>query len=80
MLPFRCNERLLLCPCKSCANEHNADSECAYEKVADRALMVTWVIDEDRLVMQKSYEVIEIFEVYEYAVTQYYRQTGLFVE
>jgi len=42
--------------------------------------MVTWVIDEDRLVMQKSYEVIEIFEVYEYAVTQYYRQTGLFVE
>jgi len=41
------------------------------------------VIDKVRLAVQMSYEVIEIFEVYEYAVTQYDPQTGqggLFVE
>jgi len=41
------------------------------------------VIDKGRLAVQKSYEVIEISEVYEYAVTQYDPQTGqggLFVE
>jgi len=49
---------------------------------ADRALTVTWVIHEVRLAMQNCYDV-EIFEVYEYAVTQYESQRGegrLFVE
>ena len=44
---------------------------------------MTWVIDEVRLAVQKGYEVIEIFEVNEYAVMQYDPQTGqggLFVE
>ena len=34
------------------------------------------VIDEVRLAVQKSYHVIEIFEVHEYAVKQYDPQTG----
>ena len=68
MLPFRCNDRLLFCLSKSCATERNSDGECEHETVAERALIGTWVIDEVRLAVQKSYEVIEIFEVYEYAV------------
>jgi len=71
VLPFRCNDRLLFCLCKSCATEHNEDGKCAHETVAERALIGTWVIDEFRLAVQKGYEVIEIFEAYEYAVTQY---------
>jgi len=50
--------------------------ECAHETVDERDLIGTWVIDEVRLAVQKVYEVIEIFEVYEYAVTQYDPQTG----
>ena len=83
VLPFRCNNKLLFCLCKSCPTEKNLENECAHETVAERALTGTWVIDEVRLAVQKGYEVIEIFEVYEYDVTQYDPQTvqgGLFVE
>ena len=83
MLPFRCNNKLLFFLCKSCAIEQNFEDECSHETVADRALTGTWVIDEVRMAVQKGYDVIEIFEVYEYNVTHYYLQTGqcgLFVE
>jgi len=58
------------------------ENECAHETIAERALTGTWVIDAVRLAVQKSYEVIETIEVYEY-VTQYdlqMGQDGLFVE
>jgi len=83
VLLFRCNDRLFFSLCKSCATEHNADGECAHETVPERALIGSWVIDEVRLAVQKIYEVIEIFQVNEYAVTQYDPQTVqgvLFVE
>jgi len=59
------------------------DGECDLETVAERALTGTWVIDEVRMAMLKGYEIVEIIEVYEYAVTQYDPQRGeggLFVE
>jgi len=83
LLPFRCNDRLLFCLCKSCATEYNRDGECAHETVSERDLIGKWVIDEVRLAVQKTYEVMGIFEVYENAVTQYDPQTGqggLFLE
>ena len=52
------------------------ENECAHETVAERALTGTWVINEVRLAVQKGYEINEIFEVYEYNVTQYDPQTG----
>jgi len=76
VLGFRCNDRLLFYLCKSCATEKNWDGECAHETVAESALTGTWVVDEVRLAVQKGYEVIEIFDVYEYTVTQYDPQTG----
>jgi len=42
-----------------------------------------WVNDEVMLAVQKGYEIVEIFEEYEYGVTHYDPQTGqggLFVE
>ena len=62
---FRCNDKLLFCLCKSCATETNLENECAHETVTERVLTGTWVIDEVRLAVQKGYEVLEIFEVYE---------------
>ena len=42
----------------------------------DRALTGTWVIDEVRLAVQKGYKILEIYEFYEYQVTQYSPETG----
>jgi hypothetical protein len=50
--------------------EQNVTTECTHETDAERALTGTWVMDEVRLAVQKGYEVKEIYEVYEFAVTQ----------
>jgi hypothetical protein len=79
VLPFRCNGKL----CRSCTTERNTDEECAYEDVAERVLIGTWVIGKVITVVQKRYEVTEIFELYEYVLTRYVPQTrrdGLFVQ
>jgi hypothetical protein len=50
--------------------------------VAERELTVTWVMDEVGMAVQKGYMVIEVYEVYEYQITQYDTQNevgGLFV-
>ena len=50
---------------------------------AERAISRTWVLDELRLALTKGYKVLEIHEVYEYAVTQYDTSSGeggLFVD
>ena len=41
-----------------------------------RALTGTWVIDEIRLAVEKGYKILEMYEIYEYNVTQYNRETG----
>jgi len=73
VLPFRCNNKLLCCLCKTCATEQNTN-DCTHETVAEIALIRAWVMDEIRLAVQKVYRLIEVFEVYEYKVTQYERQ------
>ena len=83
VLPFRCNGKLLFCLCVSCATERNLNDECHHETVSQRALTCTWVADEVRLAVQKGYEVIEVFEVYQCEVTHYdpqTRQGGLFAK
>ena len=76
VLLFRCNNKLLFCLCRTCAIECIFEDECSHETVDERALTGTWVIDKVRMVVQKGYEVIEIFEVFVYEVTQYDPQTG----
>jgi len=56
--------------------ECKTDGECAYQTIAERSLRGMWVIDEVRLAIQKGYEVVEIFDVYEDAVTRNDTQTG----
>lgn len=63
VLHFRYNSKHLLCLCMSCATKRNADGECSQETVAERVLTGTWAPDEVRLVVQKSYDVIEYLEV-----------------
>jgi len=61
---------------KVVCHHHNTDGVCAQEKIAKRALAGMWVIDKVRLAVQKGYEVVEISEVYEYAIRRYDPQTG----
>jgi hypothetical protein len=76
VLPFRHNQKLLFCLCKSCALEHNTDAECRHFSDAERCLDGTWVIDEVWLSVDNGYKILEIQEVYQYAVTQYNPETG----
>ena len=89
VLPFRCNDKLLFCLCMSCAVEQNYEDDCTHESanltsfITHVPLTGTWVMDEVRLAVQKGYKLLDVYEVYEYAVTQYdphTRQGSLFVE
>jgi hypothetical protein len=82
-VPFRCNEKLLFCLCRTCVLEQNTSDECESYTAAERALTGTWVTDEVRLAVEKGCRLLDIHEVYQYQVTQYNRATGeggLFVD
>ena len=49
---------------------------CQHFAGAERAISGTWVLDEVRLALSKCYRIVEIHEVYEYAVTQYDKASG----
>jgi hypothetical protein len=53
VLPFRCNKRFLFCLCRSCAIDQKRTLVCTHERVAARALVQTWVLDEIILAVQK---------------------------
>ena len=57
--------------------------ECRSFGDAARALEGTWVIDELKFAVEKGFKILEIYEIYEYRVTQNKPETGvggLFVE
>ena len=83
VLHYRSNNKLLLCLCRSCVYERNISGEWKHLRDDERALTGTWVLDEVRLAVEKVYRIFVIYEVYEYQITQYSRETeegGLFVD
>jgi len=82
-LPYRSNNKLLFCLCRSCVFERNISGECKHLRDDERALTGSWDLDEVRLAVEKVYRILYIYKVYEYQITQYNRETsegGLFVE
>ena len=68
--------------CRTCVQTCST-GEFTHKEDAERALTGTWVMDEVRLAVEKGYRILEIYEVYEYEVTQYNPETGaggLFVD
>jgi hypothetical protein len=51
-------------------------SDCTHEAVAETTLVGTWVVDDVRLAVDKGYRLIQVYEMYEYEVTQYDPATG----
>ena len=74
ILPFRCNNILMFCLCRTCVL--TSSEECIHTRDEDRALTGTWVMDEVRLTIEKGYRILEIYEVYENLVTKYNPETG----
>jgi len=54
----------------------STSGDCEHIKDKERALTSTWVLDEVRLALEKGYKIFEIYEVYEYQVTQFNPDTG----
>jgi hypothetical protein len=71
VLPFRCNNRLLFCQCRSRAIQQNQTEDCTHETAAARKFTGTWVLNEIRLAVQHGYKLVEVHEVYEFQVTRY---------
>jgi len=81
VFPYRCIDKLMFCLCRTCFDTCSA--ECTHTEDDDRALICTCILDEVRLAVAKGYRIFGIYEVYEYQVTQYKRETGkgvLFVD
>ena len=74
VLPFRANQKLMFSLCRTCVLTSNT-GECHRKTDEERALTVTWVIDEMRLAVLKGYRILEIQEEYEYKVTMYDHET-----
>jgi hypothetical protein len=76
VLPYRCNNKLLFCLCRTCAIEQNITTECNHETVSEWAFVDKWVMDKIRLAVEKGSVVIEVHEVYGHQITKYDPQTG----
>ena len=67
----------MFCLCRtSVLTSSSSSAECVHTRDRDRALTGTWVMDEVRLAAEKGHRLLEIYEVYEYQVTQYHPETG----
>ena len=49
--------------CRTCVEEQNMRGQCQHFSDAERAISGTWVLDELRVALTKSYKVLEIHEV-----------------
>jgi hypothetical protein len=56
--------------------QQNTTTDCTHESIAERALVGTWVVYEVRLAVDNVYRLIEVYEFYEYDVTQVDPATG----
>ena len=66
----RCDKRLMFCLCRTCPAVQNWTADWTHESIAERALVGMWVMDEVRLAVEKGYQIVEVYEVYEYEVSR----------
>ena len=76
VLTYRWKKKLLFCLCRTCVEENNMRGQCHHVTDAEGTISGTWGLNEVRLAVTKGYKVVDIHEVFQYAVTQYYRATG----
>lgn len=81
VLPIKMHSKLLFILCYTCAKEKN-QTPCKHSN-EERCFTGTYVADELRLAIQKGYQIIEMYEVWEYKIRKYNKDNndkGLFSE
>ncbi|CAH0553368.1 unnamed protein product [Brassicogethes aeneus] len=79
VLPYKCNNKLMFPLCKACV-ESMYQGQCIHTE-EERKFTGTFVADELRKAVSLNYKILEIYEVWEYKVSQFNRKTkcgGLF--
>jgi len=76
VLPYRWDKKIIFCLCRTCVQEHNANSEFQHLSDTERCVEGTWVIHEVRLAVAKGYKILEVLKIHEYRVTCYDPETG----
>lgn len=74
VLPIKMHSRLLFILCYTCALE-KSQSPCTHNDIR-RSFTGTYVANELRLAMQKGYQIIEMYEAWEYKTVKYNKDSG----
>ena len=67
VLPIKMHSKLMFVLCRKCAEQYIYEN-CPHNDPRDRSIRGTWVIDEVRLAIKHGYNVLEIYEIWEYEV------------
>lgn len=75
VLPYRCNAKLMFPLCRKCC-EMSKQGPCVCSD-AERALTGVWATDEIKVAISKGYEILKVYEVYDYEeMTVYDKRAG----
>ncbi|KYN02050.1 putative DNA polymerase [Cyphomyrmex costatus] len=74
VLPVRMHGKLMFALCRSCC-ENMYQEDCIHEDTVDREFTGTWVADEIRKAVSVGYKIINIYEIWQYEMTQYNPET-----
>ena len=75
VLPQRIHNKLIFPLCRKCC-EDLTDGECTHEDPRERMLHGTWVSLEIQKAVEMGYRVVRIYEIWQYAITRYNKETG----
>jgi len=70
----RMHGKLMFVLCRSCC-ENMCQTDCTHENVTDREFTGCWVVHEIRKAVSVGYKITNIYEIWQYEVTQYNPQT-----
>ena len=62
--------RLLFALCRSCC-ENSLKTFCTHTSINDHAFEGTWISEELKKAVGKGYEILKIYEIWQYKITQY---------
>lgn len=74
VLPVRMHGKLMFALCRTCC-ENMCQTVCTHENAADREFTGTWVVHEIHKAVSVGYKITNIYEIWQYEVTQYNPQT-----
>jgi len=78
-LPYRSNNKVLFCLCRSCVFERNISGECKHLRDDERALTGKWVLDEVRLAVEKGYRIryLRVVRIPNYPISRETTECGI---